>query len=404
VRSENSSAPLQVFVFRQPADLDTLPYEEAVVRAFQGGQDSDGYLATGDDLGIQLQIFSGAPELPVAEALDSFAHSFVLVLADLAFGSTDDNALWDWLAACWETVRASSGRHEMLVIAMDERVGDRFIAQRPALDSLQLLQSYELGERAIRATTLALRVLHECRVLLARGLAGPATPEPGFLRLFISHAKMDGLPLAHALKHEIESMPWLSKFYDIEDLPPGSDWKVELENGVGSSIIIMLRTEAYDGRYWCQQEVLWADEYATPAVLVDARTRLNHPGGGLPFDRVPTVRIPDGNLIRILFVSLREGLRFLHFMRRVEQIKERGGIPVSASIRVFSTQPSMAALLRACRSLSAASANNSDRLIIYPDPTLRVGLFEAATALVSLYSPGTRLVTPNTLAATAGNS
>lgn len=78
----------------------------------------------------------------------------------------------------------------------------------------------------------------------------------------------------------------------------------------------MLRTEVYEGRYWCKQEVLWADEYATPAVLVEARTGLDHPAGGLPFDRVPSVRIPDGNLLRILFLALREGLRFLLFMRR----------------------------------------------------------------------------------------
>ena len=69
----------------------------------------------------------------------------------------------------------------------------------------------------------------------------------------------------------------------------------------------------YNSHHWCQQEVLWADEYATPAVLVEARTNLNHPAGTLPFDRVPTVRIPDGNLLRILFLALREGLRFLYF-------------------------------------------------------------------------------------------
>ena len=37
-----------------------------------------------------------------------------------------------------------------------------------------------------------------------------------------------------------------------------------------------------------------------------------------------------------------------------------------------------------------------------PDPTLRAGVYEAAQALVATYAPGARLVTPNTLAATAG--
>jgi hypothetical protein len=199
------------------------------------------------------------------------------------------------------------------------------------------------------------------------------------------------------------SIPWLSKFYDVDDLPSGSDWKAELERGVGSSLIVMLRTDIYDGRYWCQQEVLWADEYATPAVLVEARTSLNHPAGVLPFERAPTVRIPDGNLMRILFLALREGLRYLYLARKVEQLKTSGAIPSTstANIRVFCFQPSMAALLRACRSLTVSKEPlTTPRLILYPDPTLRAGTYEASRALVDRYAPGTRFLTPDTLAAT----
>jgi hypothetical protein len=130
----------------------------------------------------------------------------------------------------------------------------------------------------------------------------------------------------------------------------------------------MVRPEAYDGRRWCQQEVHWADEYATPAVLFDARTSLNHPAGTLPFDRVPTVRIPDGNLVRILFLAPREGLRFLLFARRVERMKQEGELPTPVELRVFSFPPSMSALLRACRSL--AQSPEANRMILYPDPPL----------------------------------
>jgi hypothetical protein len=251
---------------------------------------------------------------------------------------------------------------------------------------------------------LSLRLLHECRILLAEALPRTVDPKAGHLRLFISHAKMDGLPLARALKHQIDELKWLPDFYDVDNLPAGCDWQKELEQGVGSSLIVMLRTEAYDNRYWCQQEVLWADEYATPAVLVDARTGLNHPAGALPFDRVPTVRIPDGNLIRILFLALREGLRFLYFMRRVEQMKKSGSVADPAVMRVFTFAPSMSALLRACRALSDSKEPvGTPRLILYPDPPLRTGVYEAAHALVATYAPtGTRLVTPNTLAATKG--
>ena len=215
---------------------------------------------------------------------------------------------------------------------------------------------------------------------------------------------MDGLPLAHALKHQIESLGWLQGFYDVDDIPPGSDWQRELEQGVGSSLIVILRTDGYDSRPWCQQEVLWADEYATPAVLVDARTGLNHPAGILPLDRIPTVRIPDGNLMRILFLSLREGLRFLYFISQIEQMKLDGNLPNPAELRVFAFQPSMLALMRACRSLANSTEPlSTPRIILYPDPPFRTGLYEAAQALVISYLPHARLVTPQTIAATKGS-
>jgi hypothetical protein len=36
IKTIHSAAPLQVFLFRRPADIDTLPYEGATVRALQG--------------------------------------------------------------------------------------------------------------------------------------------------------------------------------------------------------------------------------------------------------------------------------------------------------------------------------------------------------------------------------
>ena len=397
------TAPLQLLVFRHPGDTDVVPYEDAIVRAFQGGKEAGGYLASGEDLGIQLEVFSSVPTHAVAETLDSFCHTLTVVLVDRALLEQATEALWDWLSACWTHTKASDRRHAMLTIPMNERMAGQFLDKRSPLATLQLLQVSDLGEPAIRANTLALRLLHDCRLLLARALPSVNGATPGHLRLFISHAKIDGLPLAHALKHQIELLHWLEDFYDVDDLPAGCDWQQELERGVRSSLIIMLRSDAYDNRYWCQQEVLWADEYATPAVVVDARTRLNQPGGVLPFDRVPAVRIPDGNLVRILFLALREGLRFLLFRRHVEQMKQVGELPSPVELRVFSFPPSMSALLRACLSISqSGNAPGTAQLILYPDPPLRAGHYEAAQALVAAYAPGARLVTPDTLAATKG--
>ena len=399
----SASAPLQLLIFRHPDGRDVQPYEESIVRAFQGGKEAGNYLATGEDLGVQLEVFSTAPRFDAKRTLDAFCHTVTVVFVDYGLMEKTSEALWDWLVECWTLTSASNGRHAMLVVPMEERLGRLILTKRSLLASIQLQQLHELGENAIRPAMLALRVLHECRLRLAEALPKHADQPSGYLRLFISHAKADALPLAIALRHQIDAAAWLKSFYDAKDLPSGCDWQKELELGVGSSLIVMLRTEVYESRHWCQQEVLWADEYATPAVLVEARTGLNHPAGTLPFDRVPTVRIPDGNLLRILFLALREGLRFLLFMRRVEQMKQIKTLPTPVELRVFSFAPSMAALLRACRALAdSKEPASTPRMILYPDPPLRAGNYEAAAALVATSAPGTSLVTPNTLAVMKG--
>jgi hypothetical protein len=175
-----ASAPLQILIFRDPADVDVVPYEEAIVRSFQGGKDAAGYLATGEDLQIQLQIFPGAPPHSAAQLLDGFDHTLTLVLIDMEFLRTGDATLWDWLGDCWRHTDASAGRHAMLAVPMEERLGDQFGRKNDAVQSLQVRPVQELDERAIRPALLALRVLHECRLLLAAAVS--TTISSGSLR------------------------------------------------------------------------------------------------------------------------------------------------------------------------------------------------------------------------------
>jgi hypothetical protein len=161
-----AAAPLQILLFRHPDDAEVSRYENAVVRAFQGGKEAGEYLATGEDLGIQLELFANAPPQAAPATLDAFCHTLVVVFADQALLGKGSAALWDWLLSCWTHTDSSNGRHLMLVVAMDERPGRAFIDKRPGLEALQLLQVHSLGEHAIRPAMLSLRVVHECRVLL----------------------------------------------------------------------------------------------------------------------------------------------------------------------------------------------------------------------------------------------
>ena len=114
-----AAAPLQILLFRHPDDQDVTQYENAVVRAFQGGKDAGEYLATGEDLGIQMEVLTDTPPRPVPGMLDASCHTLTVVFIDRALLDKATASFWGWLVQCWNHVDASDGRHAMLAVALE---------------------------------------------------------------------------------------------------------------------------------------------------------------------------------------------------------------------------------------------------------------------------------------------
>src|ERR1700761_6643279 len=110
-------APLRVLLIRRLGGEDVGAFEDAFVRAFQGGKDAGAYVASGADIGMQLGIFADTPSAPAIEYLDSFCHTLVLVLVDEELLKADAE-LFEWVASCFAHVTASD-RHKMLVLATE---------------------------------------------------------------------------------------------------------------------------------------------------------------------------------------------------------------------------------------------------------------------------------------------
>src|SRR5690242_19152635 len=96
-----ATAPLRILLFSHPDDHDVTRYEDAVVRALQGGKEAGEYLATGDDLGIQLEVLTDAPSRTAPEVLDAFCHTLAIIFIDRALLDKTTSSFWDWLVHCW---------------------------------------------------------------------------------------------------------------------------------------------------------------------------------------------------------------------------------------------------------------------------------------------------------------
>jgi hypothetical protein len=338
---------------------------------------------------FELRVFSAAPAANANAWLDQTLHTVVVVLVDQQlFG---DPPLLDWLRAAGRHLQVEPGRHSLIAVPWSDELKARWQGEQETLGRYQSLPWYGLGEDAERTDILILRVLNH----LVRVLARAVFDAPDWkLRLFLSHAKQDGLYLAQSVRYFIANQGWLEKFYDAEDLEPGWSWEDQLRHGVGRCLVLVLRTDAYDRRFWCRTEVRWAEILGIPVVVVDARSGLLYPACDLPFESAQTVRVPDGNLPRILFAALQTMLQSMLFQRAVRQLRAQARLPVADdALRVMGVTPGISAIVRACEELGSAAPG--PRFLVYPDPPLREGVLKAAQALAATIDA--RLVTPRQL-------
>ena len=260
-------------------------------------------------------------------------------------GNLTDAEIRDLLDGARETVVVVIGHPSVQSEALEAVVGSDHIvpvdAPPPANDGPVQEETGPGEERAFAPVVTALRAMECARRVLSAGVAGAEDEVTGgSLKLFISHAKTDGLAMARSLIGILRQLqeahggaPGFEYFYDAEHIEPGSVWREVLEAKARESVLIALRTRAYESRYWCRREFLLAESTGMPILAVDLRSGQYHDSALLPFEVVPCVRVHDGNLIRVVLHAMAVHLRAL----RVQS-------GVKAGVKVLPHRPSVYSL------------------------------------------------------------
>lgn len=210
------------------------------------------------------------------------------------------------------------------------------------------------------------------------------------VRVFLSHAKKDGVKLTEQFKAFIQSELQLDTFFDKNGIYYADDFAVDLEARVKDSAVLILHTDAYSTREWCQKEVLFAKKYLRP-VLVLHKIEVGEVRSFPYLGNVPTIRWKDDTSIEeIIGRLLVEVLRFCYFPINVTRLGELFGI---------NTQP-MKKLACTPELVNLVPAAASPRTIVYPDPPL--GRHE--TDLLADCDPNSQLTTPMFLLAKSGQA
>lgn len=151
------------------------------------------------------------------------------------------------------------------------------------------------GDKQLLARDGATNPAALCRDL-AHSITGFVDGSPGQpLRVFISHTKRnspeeepDRVQELVALVRQVIGDTHLRPFFDAADLQPGVDWEEELISAAATSSLLLVRTDLFASRDWCQREVLAAKQADMPIVALQAL----HDGeerGSFLMDHVPSV-------------------------------------------------------------------------------------------------------------------
>ena len=379
---------LRVFIlwhpdFAAPHDISGLGLAEKLYRRLS----RDPRRPLAPVLGIPVYFFTSesADSLPPVLDLDASHHCVVALLIDPHLALSDA-----WCAYARDLCSAAlsrPGRHLVLPICLVDRT------QAPDLGPTQAV-NLALCPIDQRSLMLELRLMAEiCRLLqgMPRGTSGDLQLSSEPVKLFISHAKMDGEDDARQLQQSIQQSH-LDTFFDETHIASGYDFSQEILGNIQRSALVVIQSDAYASRPWCRKEVLAAKRYQRPIVVAHRMSQGEE--RSFPYlGNVPTVSWTGENHAEIVAVTLREYLRKLYLEASFEILQRSGEILASARCLIRPPELIDGLTFRDAPGAVRTDCSADQQLVVYPDPPL--GTEE--TEILNEFFPRVVFATPSTM-------
>lgn len=322
--------PAQVVIVRDASDPETDAFVDLLRQAVEGDADTyTGYVS--ESLGIGIPVREPSPPGDNQKQLDALlgaaAKTIVVEIRPKALKRKKHDGT---SAPEWRLLRNAIKADPDLTLIQTHVPDDVAVGKK------QANQTKEGGvEPGLRPLATTLGVLEALRVALQSIVAaredqayqGASSQNSDSNTLFISHAKADGAVTAVAVADFCRRVnTWMADalvgtqlefFYDAESIPLGSDWATELDRAGRTSVLVALRTDQYETRFWCREEFRMAEENIRPIVVADLRKSLTADGGSVPFDSATRVRVSDGNTARIVLHAVAAHLRQLKLKAQI---------------------------------------------------------------------------------------
>lgn len=189
------------------------------------------------------------------------------------------------------------------------------------------------------------------------------------LKLFLSHTKEGkrGVKLAEKLKEFIDNSQ-MRNFFDATDISIGYRFDEEIKNNIKESSIIVIHSDTYSSRYWCQKEILTAKAEERPIISVNIIE--NFEDRNFPFaSNIPELRVKynDGiseeDLLRILSCAIVETIRFFYSKKLLNSYCNNS----EDKVKIICRPPEVADIQKLL-SYENGKINTVYKSILYPEP------------------------------------
>ena len=239
---------------------------------------------------------------------------------------------------------------------------------------LQALKWYEwTGNRKSRSQHLIRELIYEFSRMLRFCLELPqgAPDKKGIranygrsIRVFLSHSKHDdyGYKVAKDIRDWLKFHSRLSSFLDIDDIPAGVQFSNFISDNIEDSVMVVIYTDSYSSRTWCQREVIEAKQTGNPMLIVNCLEKVDE--RVFPYlGNVPAIRMnPElmDNIEELFALLLEEIFKYYLWNCRVHELRQM--------------HPEVLFIVRSPELLSLAhlpaKSRESELTIVYPEPPI----------------------------------
>lgn len=215
--------------------------------------------------------------------------------------------------------------------------------------------------------------------------------QPPPVKLFLSHAHLDGQTLAEKLRLHVLTKTKLKTFLDTKDIGYGENIRDEIERFLtGNTAVIAFQTDEYATRDWCLAEIILAKRM-NASILTVQYVQKGEPRSFPYLGNGPTLRwtencdeIIDRVLVQVV------GRRFAYL--KIEKEVEASGTKSRYQCHILGQPPE---LLDFVRFKDVANEEGKPQLVIYPEPPMG---FEESRLLNDLH-PDVTFTTPMSIPA-----